>query len=270
MIGKSILSCFIMIIVLLCYLCYLLHSVSITDINTINTLNAIILSRVSVHPDALKYLSNAKIIFIDDMGGAIKWSKYGWGNISKDDRTVFNGDSSLKLETSSDLWAIIEALRLFSPPKRKKVGFCFWWTVFSDNFGYIEFGIEYRNANKNYRKAGEVFIYEFHRPFYKAENGSMVEFKPISGFPQRYDTSQKGGDISWHFTMIIIDFEKDEYVTLIIDDVEVNMKGIKIYDRSTKEGMAQSNMMEVFVILSNGTHNRTATAFIDDVVVFSL
>ncbi|RLE84802.1 MAG: hypothetical protein DRJ41_02450, partial [Thermoprotei archaeon] len=271
----TITACLIIIITLCSYLLYNIIEINnnikkLSNINNINLLNSVLLSKVSVHPSALKYLLDARIIFIDGAEGSISWSKYGWGDVTTDKEIVFNDKHSLKLRTVNRSWTIIEALRLFSPPKSKKVGFCFWWAALSENLGYIVFGIEYRNANNNYRKAGEIYIYEHHRPYYKLENGTIVKFSSKTGLPERYDTSQRGGDICWHFVLIIVDFEKDEYVSLIIDDVEVDMRGIKIYDRSTREGMAQSNMMEVFVILSSGTKNASTTAFIDDVIVFSI
>lgn len=271
---KIIIICLIILILLCSYLLYNIveinNNLNKLSNNNINVLNSILVNKVSIHPMALKYLSNSKILFIDGAEGAVSWSKYGWGEVTINDEIVFSGKQSLKLRTINKSWTVIEALKLFSPPKSKKVGFCFWWAVLSENFGYIDFGIEYRNANNNYRKAGEIYIYGYHRPYYRLENGTIVEFSPETGLPVKYDTSQKDGDICWHFVLIIVDFEKDEYTTLIIDDIEVDMRGIKIYDRSTKEGLAENNMMEIFIILSSGVKNASATAFIDDVIVFSI
>ena len=47
------------------------------------------------------------------------------------------------------------------------------------------------------------------------------------------------------------------------------MRGIKIYDRLPKEGPAEHNMMEVFVIASSGGRSGSAECLIDDVIVFT-
>ena len=58
-------------------------------------------------------------------------------------------------------------------------------------------------------------------------------------------------------------------VKLVLDDRVVDMKGIKIYDRLPKEGLAEYNMMEVFVIASSGGGSGSAECLIDDVIVFT-
>ena len=47
------------------------------------------------------------------------------------------------------------------------------------------------------------------------------------------------------------------------------MRGIRIYDRLPKEGPAEYNMMEVFVIASSGEGSGSAECLIDDVIVFT-
>jgi len=229
-----------------------------------------LLGDISIHPNLVKHLKGAYVIFVDDMEGALKWTSYGNGSISREPSVAFNGEASLALETAAKKWTIIEALRLFAPPKYKVMGFAFWWMCYANNFGYLDFGIEFRNGLTGYRRAGEIYVYEFSIPYYRNEVGDLVKFKPESGLPSKYDTSEMGGDLSWHFTAIIIDFEKSEYRTLIIDDTEVDMSGIAIYDRTPKEGLAEHNMMEVFVIASSMLEEKPAKCFIDDVIVFSL
>ena len=105
---------------------------------------------VSVHPILLEDLKDSYVILADDMEGALKWTKYGSGEIGITSHTSFGGGSSLILRTGNGSWVIVEALRLFAPPRRKVVGFGFWWLCYYHNFGYLDFGIEYRNALNDY------------------------------------------------------------------------------------------------------------------------
>jgi len=225
--------------------------------------------RVSVHPILLEDLKSSYVIFADGMEGSLKWTKYGSGEIGVTGHTSFGGGSSLMLRTGNGSWVIVEALRLFAPPRRKVVGFGFWWLCYHDNFGYLDFGIEYRNALNDYRKAGEIYVYGTGGVYYKNEAGDLVRFEPAAGLPEAYDLSERGGDWSWHFAAIVVDFEKSEYVKLVLDDKVVDMEGIKIYDRLPKEGPAEYNMMEVFVIASSGGGSGSTECLIDDVIVFT-
>lgn len=226
--------------------------------------------KISIHPGLVKHLKNAYVIFVDDMEGGSSWCTYGDGVVEVRRLPAFSGSYSLSLKPSGGNWSFIEALKLFAPPKHKVMGFAFWWTCYGGNFGYLDFGIEFRNALKGYRKAGEIFFYGANIPYYKNKDGELVEFGPESGLPSAFDISYQGRDVSWHFTAIIVDFEKDEYVTLIVDDVEVDMRGIEIYDRVPTEGQAQYNMMEVFVIVSSSGGEQATECLVDDVIVFSL
>lgn len=226
--------------------------------------------KVSVHPSLIKWLKKANVIFVDDMEDSLKWTIYGNGTVRTNDEITFGGDKALNLIPSEGRWGFVEALRLFSPPKRKVMGFAFWWTCYTTNFGYLDFGIEFRNALNDYRKAGEIHIYPFSLPYYRNQEGDLVLFSSESGLPSTYDTTDVGGDVTWHFTAIIIDFEKSEYVSFIVDDAEISMNGIKLYDRVPSEGLSEYNMMEVFFIVSNGDNETSTQCFFDDIIVFNL
>jgi len=241
-----------------------------TTIETYVVNTPLLSDKVTIHPSLVKWLKKSHVIFVDDMEGALKWTTYGNGTIGIDDEIVFNGEKSLSIVSPEGSWQIMEALRLFSPPKHKVMGFAFWWTCYGTNFGYIDFGIEFRNALNNYRKAGEIYIYSLGLPYYRVENGDIIRFSKDSGLPSSFDTAEVKGDLPWHFTAIIIDFEKSEYVSFLIDDSEVMMNGIKLYDRMPREGPSEYNMMEVFFIVSNGDKGQPAQCFFDDIIVFNL
>jgi hypothetical protein len=175
------------------------------------------------------------------------------------------------ITSPNNAWEVFEILRLVSlnvdnPTKLGRLCLEFTFCPIGQSFGFLDFGIEVRNAYNNYRKAGECVFYPANYLHVKQADGSLI---PILESPTQYDIcNDLNGDIVWHDVKLIVDFSKGRYDSIIFDGVKYDISDIVIYDRAS-EGMAERSQLEIFFIIANNNGTQ-CQCVVDEVILHKL
>jgi len=199
------------------------------------------------------------VILLDDMEDLLKWSGSGTGSdwtVAKDTTEAFNGSASLYLQTKATSPAIgdyVWAYRNIYLPGAKKMSLELFWRLTSATLvDKIEFRLFYYDS-ANRHEAVLYYLPPEGKWQYQDSTGSRQD---VPGGAQKlhHDT--------WHRAKMIVDFEKDEYVTLVSDALVVDLAGLTLKTVTDTTGQ----VLQVGFLVHTETAAQ-ADAYFDDVFV---
>jgi len=175
------------------------------------------------------------VLLFDDLEDLFKWEGWGTGAdyvVEKNTVLAFSGNACLHIKTRATTPAagdFVAARRFFaiSIGKKLSVEFRFYFP----NPDLIDrIGIGFGFFDGSYYHRGDVYYCPPEKIWrYMTPDGTLAD---IPG------GSQNLREKAWHRAKLILDFEKDEYVSLQCNDLIVDMKGIKSYTEANPAGSA--------------------------------